>query len=707
MTEEKEGEQVKEIVSVGAPVKDLNLVIANPKTKKPYPDLHIGEIFISGDSVANGYWGNLKENANFRVRLEGYDRNFYKTGDLGFLYEGHLYITGRIKEMLIINGHNIFPSDLQALIIQKVPALATTAFGFFSTNDGDKEHVIAVVESTPEEDFQKRVGQINAAVSERFGFSFYDIIFVPRSAIPRTDNGKLQMLKARDLYQQGKLQLLHSSHAYRTGSAETTIIDKSIDKADEILLQVKSVFEKVLNIEQYNLTDSFLELGGDSLMGFELVSKIEERFHVKLDLREVLLDSSVSGVANYVRQVLTGGKGTSKAVNLEQECHLDPAISPSGAYETAPQDCRNILLTGATGFLGAQLIRAILTQYPKVGLHLYCLVRADSEEAGLERLIKNMEHYECWKEEYRGFLHPVIGDLSTEKFGLSDEQWQELAQTIEVIYHNGALLNFIFPYEFLKETNVHGTVETLRLACAGQPKYYHYVSSYSVYDTPNNKGKRVYENDPLNTARGFSLAYSETKWVSEKLVGIAQKRGLHTVIYRPGDITGASNGIWEMDDMVSRMIVGTIQMQAIPRTSYCMHMTPVDFVADAICCISRKPEAMDQAFNLVNPAPVPVKKAVSYIRAHGYPVRYISFGAWKSKLKQATASENALTLLACLFESGTDANPGVLRHFIGKDTIYDCTKANVLLNQSGISCPPVDEKLFGAYLNYFKKNGWI
>ena len=318
-----------------------------------------------------------------------------------------------------------------------------------------------------------------------------------------------------------------------------------------------------------------------------------------------------------------------------------------------------------------------------------------------------MEHYECWKEEYRGFLHPVIGDLSTEKFGLSDEQWQELAQTIQVIYHNGALLNFVFPYEFLKETNVHGTVETLRLACAGQPKYYHYVSSYSVYDTPNNKGKRVYENDPLNTARGFSLAYSETKWVSEKLVGIAQKRGLHTVIYRPGDITGASNGIWDMDDMVSRMIVGTIQMQAIPRTSYCMHMTPVDFVADAICCISRKPEAMDQAFNLVNPAPVPVKKAVSYIRAHGYPVRYISFGAWKSKLKQATASENALTLLACLFESGTDANPGVLRHFIGKDTIYDCTKANVLLNQSGISCPPVDEKLFGAYLNYFKKNGWI
>ncbi|MEI3280841.1 MAG: phosphopantetheine-binding protein [Eubacterium ramulus] len=117
-------------------------------------------------------------------------------------------------------------------------------------------------------------------------------------------------------------------------------------------MQVKAVFEKVLNIEQYSLTDSFLELGGDSLMGFELVSKIEERFHVKLDLREVLLDSSVSGVANYVRRTLAGAKGASKAVDLEQECNLDASIAPTNAYTVAPQDCRNILLTGATGFLG-------------------------------------------------------------------------------------------------------------------------------------------------------------------------------------------------------------------------------------------------------------------------------------------------------------------------------------------------------------------
>lgn len=698
---------VKEIVSVGKPVKDLTVVVGNPKTKKVYPELRIGEIFISGDSVADGYWGGIRENANFHARLEGYDCDFYKTGDLGFLYEGQLYITGRIKEMLIVNGHNIYPSDLQLLLQQKLPSLSAGGIGFFSVNNGTKEQIISIIESSADEDFRKLVKQINRAVSERFGFSFYDIIFVPRRSLPRTDNSKLQMSRAKAMYLEGKLQILYSSHAYRTGSADANLIDKSIEKADEILLQVKSVFEKVLNIEQYSLTDSFLELGGDSLTGFELVSRMEQKFHIKLDLREILQDSSVSGIADYIRRVLSGNRGGGRKVNLEAECRLEETIRVSSEYETPVRDCRKLFLTGSTGFLGAYLIRAILTQYPREGLSLFCLVRADSEELGMERIVQNMRHYECWDEQYRPFIHPVPGDLSSPRLGLSDETWEMLARDVEVVYHNGALLNFVFPYEYLKGTNVNGTVETLRLACAGRPKYYHYVSSYSVYDTPGNNGKHVYENDPLRSSKGFSLAYSETKWVSEKLVEAAKARGLRAVIYRPGDITGAAGGIWDMDDMVSRMIVGMIQMKAVPRTSYCVHMTPVDYVADALVCISRKKEALGRAFNLVNPQPVSLKKLVTWIRACGYPIRYMPFAAWRTRLKQADASENALTLLECLFEPGTESNPGVMRHFLGKNTVYDTSGTDLLLNQTGISCPPIDQNRIAAYIKYFKKSGCI
>lgn len=709
----EDGEHCKEIVSVGAPVCDLTVVIGNPKTKKPYPDLRIGEIFIAGDSVADGYWGNIKDNANFHVKLEGYDCDFYKTGDLGFLYQGHLYITGRIKEMLIVNGHNIYPSDLQVVLNRSVPALVGTAFGFFSCTGERKERIIAIVEARETMNFAQVTSQINAAVSKRFGFSFYDVVFVPFNSVPRTDNRKLQMLKARKLYEEGQFTVLYSSHEAHASGTET-ILQKSLDRADELIdladdifLQVKSVFQKVLKLEQFNFNDSFLELGGDSLMGFELVAHMEQKFHIKLDLRELLRDSSVNGITRYIHRILSGASGLGKSVNLKKECVLPEEIGITKDYPRTQEECRRILLTGATGFLGAQLIHAMFKYYPHDGLEIYCLVRAVDKAAGMDRLIQNLQHYQCWDERYRRFLHPVCGDLSADHLGLSDETWEYLAAHIDVIYHNGAILNFVYPYEFLKNTNVKGTVETLRLACCGQPKYYHYVSSYSVYDTPDNRGKRVFEDDSLNTWRGFSLSYSETKWVSEKLVEIARTRGLAAVVYRPGDITGAANGIWEMDDMVSRLLVSTVQMQAVPWANYKFHMTPVDYVAKALIYISRKPEAIGHAFNLINPKPQPLTSVISSIRACGFPVRHIPFMIWKNRIRKSDAHQNAMVLLECLFEAGNDSNPNILRHFVGRDPVYDTKNTTLLLSHSGISCPPVNQHMIEAYLNYFEAKGYI
>lgn len=704
-----DAENGKQIVGLGPAVKDLTMLVCNPKTRRAYKDLRIGEVFISGDSVADGYWNNPKESRKFHYHIEGYEGEFYKTGDLGFMKDGYLYLTGRIKEMLIVNGHNVYPSDLLLLIQQKIPALAMSAIGFFSYNDGQKEHAVACIESAPNQKFEQNVSQINAVISERFGFSFYDVVFVPLQALPRTDNRKLQMLKARRLYMERKLDILYSSRERQTARPhpEAKLLDKSKEVADEILMQVKSVFDKVLNIDHYNLNDSFLELGGDSLMGFELVNKIEQKFKIKVDLRELLLDSSVSGVASYIRRRLSGAKGSGRTVNLAAECVLDDTIRPETAYDFEQSSCRHIFLTGATGFLGAHLIRSFIRQYPKEDLTITCLVRASSRELGLTRVIENMKHFRCWDDSYASYLRIVTGDLASPRLGLDDAEYEALAAQTDVIYHNGAILNFVYPYDFLKATNVNGTIETLRLACHTRTKYYHYISSYSVYDTPDKTGKRVYENDPLTTSKGFSLAYSETKWVSEKLVGIAAKRGLRTVIYRPGDITGSREGIWEVDDMVSRVIAGSIQMQCIPRSAYCMHMTPVDYVADAITCISRKPEALGQAFNIINPKPVSMKQLIADIRRCGYPIKYIPFPVWRKRLRQADAEDNSLAILECLFESGTDANPGLLRHFIGKDTSYDISRTELLLNGTGITCPPVNTEIIRVYLKYFKKLGCI
>ncbi len=719
--------QIKEIVSVGRPVKDLTVVIANPKTRKIYPDLRIGEIYLAGDSVVDGYWGEPSANKNFHQKLKGSSLDFYRTGDLGFMYEGNLYITGRIKEMIIVNGHNIYPSDLQAAVIRGVPSLAASSFGFFSCTIGEKEQVIAVVEARKADNFTRLTGEINRVIADRFGFSFYDVVFVPEGTIPRTDNQKLQMLRAREMYLDKKFKVFYSSRARRKVKSGSNLIEKSLERADDLIdrsaeymddlagraddifIQVRQAFEKTLNIDHVNPNESFLALGGDSLMGFELINSIEQRLHIELDLRELLRDSSVIGITRYIHSVLGDARASrkNKPLNLAEECRLDDSIRFTAEYDRPAADCRKILLTGATGFLGAHLVRAIFKYYPHDGLEICCLVRAVSEEEAMKRVKDNLKHYRCWHDSMESFLRPVCGDISEPHLGLTDEIWNELAQKTEVIYHNAAILNFIFPYEFLKTVNVYGTEETLRLAGEGRAKYYHYVSSYSVYDTPDNEGERLMEDAPLKKWKGFSLAYSETKWVSEKLVGIAEKRGLKAAVYRPGDITGSSSGIWDMDDMISRFLVSTIQTHAVPFAAYRFHMTPVDYVAKALIFISRKDECFGHAFNLVNPRDQGFATVINNIRDCGYRVHYIPFRIWKARLKRADAADNAMALLESLFEDGSGPNPSLIQHFIGLDPVYDMSNTRLLLGGSGIKCPPVGRKMMKAYLNYFKSQGYI
>jgi thioester reductase-like protein len=449
-----------------------------------------------------------------------------------------------------------------------------------------------------------------------------------------------------------------------------------------------------------------LELGGDSLMGFELLTKIEQKFGIHLDLRELLQDASVSGIADYIRRILSGNTTSNAHVDLRQECILPEDIVPDTNYTLKPQQCRKLFLTGATGFLGTNLIHEFIEQYPHDGLVIYCHVRAVDEESGFERIKSKMKHFHCWKDEYAEYIRAVPGDLSQPMLGIEPELYKTLANEIDAVFHNGAVLNFVYPYQYLKQTNVNGTIEALRFTCTGKAKYFHYVSSYSVFDTPNNLGRTVYEEEALMTSEGFSLAYSETKWVSEHLVARAAKRGLKTVVYRPGDICGGSNGVWNLEDMISRLIVGSIQMECIPPAMYHIQMTPVDYVSRSLVYISKQSKATGRHFHLMNPNPVSLWQLAASIRRNGYTLHFTSFHRWKKKLHEMKDT-NAFSMLECLFEPGTKENPGLLRHFKKADARYDTSNTQALLNGSDIHCPKMTDKLLHKYLNHFKQCGYI
>ncbi len=743
----------KEIVSLGKPVKGLTMVAVDPESGKPCEDGRIGEIYIQGDSVCQGYWGNVKDNENFRARVEGLGGEFYKTGDLGIIYRGNFYMTGRIKELIVVNGHNVYPGDIRSVLQKNIPAVPMGSAVFFPVEANKQEAVAICLEADNVNlEFASIASRINHVMAGHFEFSFYDVVFVKKDSLPRTDNRKIRTHKVREHYLQGRLEMLFSSRNNASARPKTTVPETS---PDGIHAKVREVFDTLLETQNYDLNTGFMELGGDSLKLVECVFHLEEAFNIGLDITEMGTNASVNGIAAYIQNKMQQGSTNRKKINLQEECYLDSPVVPAagpvatGAHagnrasgESAPvtgraatagnahavmytgahkdagythsvSECRRLFLTGSTGFLGAFLIRSLLEQLAGLAgqdITIYCHVRAKDEATGLKRIVDNMKRYRCWNDKYAQRIQAVTGSLDKPLMGMKEDVYERLSQEVDAVYHNGALLNFLYPYSYLKGTNVDGTRECLRFAFHGKAKYFHYISSYSVYDNPSHFGKKVYESDPLTSWEGYFLGYSETKWVSEKLVQIARERGLRACIYRPGEIAGDTvHGIWETKDLLSRLITGCIYMQKAPAINTRFHMVPVDYVADTIAHISRQEGACGLAFNILNPGKLTVKKMVRAIRSKGYKIGIVPYERWKQELLQTDIRENPLRILASLFNKDTGKRDSrqagndhsLVMRYGSLQPRFDMTNTFTFLKHSGIKCPPVNKKLLHLYMEQF------
>lgn len=698
----------KSIVSNGRPVESARIVITDVKnpTHAVEDSCQIGEICIQGPAVAKGYLGDIEDNANFHHRIDGYEGEFLRTGDMGVLYEGKLYVTGRMKEIIIINGHNIYPSDIQHTIFKTVRELAGHTVCVFSYSVEGKERVVIIIEADERENlnYETISEAINHAITNAFEVSPYDIAFVQARSLIRTDNGKLRIHKIRRAYKANELELLYSGRHVQDNSGA----DKIEGCTDSVERDVRGAFDKVLNISGADMHTSFLELGGNSFDTLELIVELEQKFSLKFDAREILMNPTVCGIAEQIRNRIADKQSTYTQTDLYAECVLPEEISVTGSYEKKPSECSVFFITGTTGFLGAYLISSLLKRSSVQDIRLYCHCRAKSPENGMERIRKNMQHYECWNDSFEQYIYPVLGDLTKPHMGIEEALYQRLVREVEVVYHNGALLNFMFPYEYLKKSNVYGTVECLRFACESKPKYFNYISSFSVYDNPSHFRKTAYEDDLLESAEGYFLGYSQTKWVSEKLAGIAGERGLKAAIFRPGDITGEKDkGIWEMGDLVSRVLVSVIQTGKMPAADINIFFTPVDYVSDAVVHISKNEAAYGKAFNVVNQNIASAGEIRNIMEACGYPVEIIPYDIWQRALAESDAEKNALKILACLFGGDGDSEDSIVKRYSDNEAIFDTSNTDEFLKDSDISCPPVDKELLCRYFEYFANKGYI
>jgi thioester reductase-like protein len=698
----------------------------------PVPDSVPGEIHLGGVGVALGYLNRpdltaerFIPNPFAKVSGVGYqvsedkapdtrhpapDTRLYKTGDLArYRSDGTLEFLGRIDTQVKIRGFRIELGEIEAVLAQH-PALhevvVAVCEGASSASGAVDKRLVAYVVPQAEErqaasgdsallpETSVAVAELRDFLKARLPAYMMPSAFVTLQALPLTENGKVNY-RALPTPDSGRSELDTTFVAPRTPTEEL----------------LATIWAELLGKDQVGIHDNFFELGGHSLLATRLILRLRDALQVDLPLRYLFDTLTVAGLAEAIVTL----QRTTPSVNdaeetliayLHREATLDPTIMPeivSGVPTVVPS---SILLTGATGFLGAFLLYELLQQTRTT---IHCLVRAADSKEGRRKLQHHLEDYNLWEARFGQRLIPIIGDLSLPQLGLSTEQFHTLANTVEAIYHNGAQVNFLYPYERLKAINVLGTQEVLRLACIGTVKPVHYISTLSVFPSYGcSTPKEINEQDEPEQCEGLYSGYAQSKWVAEKLVRIARDRGVPVCIYRPATITGDSKtGRSHPDDYTSRLIKGCIQLGSARDYDRKMYFTPVDFVSKAIVYLSRQPESCGKAFHLINPQPMLWSELIRWTQAYGYPLEVCSFDDWRMQLSEAArdSQENGLYAFLPMFFDEQVAEMERANWF--RFLEFTCAGTLAVLAAGGISCPPLDDALLQTYFAYFIHSGFL
>jgi len=201
-----------EVVSSGRPPEGVEVAVIDRESGDPLPDGQVGEIWTRGPSVAAGYWGRPEQTeATFRALLPGRPAEpFLRTGDLGFLLVGELYVTGRAKELMIVHGRNVYPQDIE-LAAQDADSRVRNGCGAaFGIVVGESEEVALVqeVSATDEPTLRDLMRTIRHTVADAHGIRLAAICLVPPRALPRTSSGKLKRGACRDAFLDGRIKPL-------------------------------------------------------------------------------------------------------------------------------------------------------------------------------------------------------------------------------------------------------------------------------------------------------------------------------------------------------------------------------------------------------------------------------------------------------------------------------------------------------------------
>jgi 8-amino-7-oxononanoate synthase len=367
-----ESAKVRWLVSSGQNLIDQRTAIVDPETEIECPDGVVGEIWVRGPSMAQGYW-NAPDATEYTFRAvikETGEGPFMRTGDLGFMKDGELFVTGRIKDLIIIHGVNVYPQDIEATVQKVHPALRVNSGGAFMVDDGQSERLVVVQEIDRTFVHEPKaiadlVAAIRKAVAIDHEIAPDAVVLVKAGSIPKTSSGKIQRHRCREEYIAGTLKIFEQWVAPGSSLAKKTFLDRSVtlqlgvpgdrqmaerlrqrrfeakekekqrqtdipevdvaDRQTQVFTLTfeetkEAVLEEVRKVgheraQGITLETDITELGLDSLERMEILASLEDRFGGQFPESVLPTLYTAQEVVEAVQRYLGGGKTAKQAVN--------------------------------------------------------------------------------------------------------------------------------------------------------------------------------------------------------------------------------------------------------------------------------------------------------------------------------------------------------------------------------------------------------
>ncbi|MES2936894.1 MAG: amino acid adenylation domain-containing protein [Pseudomonadota bacterium] len=651
---------------IGRPISNARIYLLDAALR-PVPVGVTGELYIAGATLARGYLNRPDFTAERFLPdpfAETPGARMYRTGDAArWLPDGNIEFIGRTDGQVKIRGFRIELGEIEAALAAH-PSIREAVVLVREDCAGDRRLVAYAVAQAGHGGAGLQTQALRTALLASLPEPMVPAHFVVLDGLPLTPNGKIDRnaLPAPDM-----------AHSDTGHVPPRTPAEASLTR----------IWAEILQRDTVGIHDNFFALGGHSMLAARLMSTIHVQLGCKLPLALIFKHPTIAGFAGVVER---GAPSAATPLVPLDEWRLRQVRKADRTRSEFTY--QHVLLTGATGFVGAFLLRGMLDAWGGDTV-CHCLVRARDAEHAFARIRESMKLYGLWRGEDASRIVAIPGDLGAPGLGL--DAAPRLAHTLDLIVHNGAAVNHALPYGELLKPNVDSTLHLLNLAATGKAKQFAFISTLDTFGRKSGRARVDEHSSNLEDRHLAQDGYPASKWQSEQLVDRARAQGLDARTFRLGRVAMDSrHGRGRMDDVVARYLQTCVMLGVYPDRPYAEKIIPVDAVAGSVIALLGREGTGRGAYHLVGEQEIDWRYVLGLGREFGVELQPMAPQAWHAAALAASMRDSALPFSPYLHMSAS-AGPGGSHHMSQSITAAE-------LAALGHTTPLVETQVLKRYL---------